>query len=198
MEAIAAQRSGSARIAGIVGLVGGLLGVAVAVFELVTLPAEVSVASGLRNALVHLTAIVGLAGLAALGAVGSAWWGRVGIGVAVMGFVGLISAELIEPFTPATAGTIFEIAPLVVGPGMVLAGVAVLRARRWSGWRRIVPLAVGAYVFVVFLPVVISIGSDAAFWAALVGWYLALAAIGLAVVQEASAPVSSRDRSRVA
>ena len=147
METTAGQRRESARIAGMVGLVGGLLGAAIDVFELMTLPTEVSMATGLRNALGLLMLIVGLAGMAALGATGSGWWGRVGIGAVILAYIVLIVGELIEPFDPATAAVIFETVPLVIGPGMVLAGVAVLRARRWSGWRRFVPLAMGAYTF---------------------------------------------------
>jgi hypothetical protein len=93
---------------------------------------------------------------------------------------------------------IFDDVALPFGIGMVLAGVAVLRAGRWSGWRRFVPLALGAYMFVVFLPVVIATGSDAGFFAAVTGLDLLSAALGLAVVREASVAVGSRDPARVA
>ncbi|MEJ2863690.1 hypothetical protein [Actinomycetospora flava] len=182
-----AQRTGWARPAGIVGLVGGLVAVGVGAYELSTLPLEVSTTSGLRNALLHVATIVALAGLAALGAVGTAWWGRLGLGLTILGFVALTVAEVLEPVDPVTAMAIFELAPLVIGPGLVLAGAAVLHARRWSGWRRVVPLAVGAYVLAVFLPVMIAIGTDAAFWTVFIGFELGLAALGLAVAQEASA-----------
>lgn len=198
MDTSAARRNGPVRIAGTVGLVGGLLSVVVDVYELLTLPIEVSMAASLRNVLFQLTAIAALAGLAALGAAGSTWWARLGIGVTFLGFVVLISGELIEPFDPATGETFFGIAPLLAAPGLVLAGVGVLRARRWSGWRRFVTLACGVYLVVVFLPVVISTGTDAGFLAAVIGWGLGLAALGLAVAQEASVPTDSHARARVA
>lgn len=198
MNTSPAQRNGSARIAGIVCLVGGLLGAVLDVFLLMTGPPEVSLARNLSYVLLQVMLLIGLAGLAMLGAAGSAWWGRVGIGVAILSYVVLIGGELIEPFDPATAAVIFELVPLVLGPGMLLAGVAVLRVHRWSGWRRFVPLAIGAYVFVVFLPVVIATGSEAGFFVAVTGLDLLFAALGLAVVREASVAVGSRDRTRVA
>jgi hypothetical protein len=195
---IPAQISSPARIAGIVCLVGGLVGAVLDVFWLVTGPAEVSLARNLGYVVFQVALLVGLAGLAMLGAVGSAWWGRVGLGVAILSYVVLIGGELIEPFEPATAMMIFDNVALPFGIGMVLAGVAVLRAGRWSEWRRFVPLALGAYMFVVFLPVVIATGSDAGFFAAVTGSDLLSAALGLAVVREASVAVGSRDPARVA
>ena len=193
-----AQINSPARIAGIVCLVGGLVGAVLDVFWLVTGPAEVSLARNLGYVVFQVALLVGLAGLAMLGAVGSAWWGRVGLGVAILSYVVLIGGELIEPFDPATAMVIFDNVALPFGIGMVLAGVAVLRADRWSGWRRFVPLALGAYMFVVFLPVVIATGSDAGFFAAVTGSDLLFAALGLAVVREASVAAGTRDPARVA
>lgn len=151
-----------------------------------------STATSLRNALVALMLTIGLVGLAALGATGSWWWGRVGIGAAILSYIVLVGGELIEPFDPATAAVIFETVPVGFGLGMLLAGVAVLRAHRWSGWRRFVPLALGAYVFVVFLPVAIATGSEAGFWAALIPFGLIFAALGLAVVREATTSTTAR------
>lgn len=198
MDTTAVQRNGPVRVAGIVGLVGGVLSVVLDVYELMTLPIEVSMAASLRNVLFQLTAIIALAGLAALGAAGHAWWARLGIGVTFLGFAVLIGGELIEPFDPATGEMLFAIAPLLAGPGLVLAGVGVLRARRWSGWRRFVPLSCGVYLLVVFVPVVISTGTDAGFLIAVMGWGACLAALGLAVAQEASTPADARARARVA
>lgn len=198
MNTTTTHRNGSTRIAGIVGLVGGLLGAAFAVYELATLPYEVSILTNTRFALAELMVIVTLVGLAALGAAGSAWWGRVGIAGAILGFVLLITAELTEPSDAATAETIFMIAPLVLGLGMLLAGLAVLRAHMWAGWRRFAPLAVGVYIFVVFLPVSIAFSTATGIFSVLLGWHLVLAALGLAVLVEATAPINSRDRSRVA
>ncbi|MGQ0574101.1 MAG: hypothetical protein ACT4RN_07830 [Pseudonocardia sp.] len=192
-----AQRNGAARTAGIVCLVGGLLGAVVDVYSLVAGAGEVSLARNLVYVLFQVTVIVGLAGVIMLGATGSAWWGRAGIGLAILSYVVLIGGELVEPFDPATATVIFDNVALLFGLGMVLAGGAVLRARRWSGWRRYVPLVLGAYTFVVFLPLAIVAG-EAGFWVAVTGLSLLFAALGLAVVREASVAAGSRDQARVA
>ena len=110
----------------------------------------------------------------------------------------LIGGEFLAPFDAGDCRDALRVAPLLTGPGLVLAGVAVVQARRWSGWRRFVPLACGAYLLVVFVPVVISTGTDIGFLAAVTGWDLGLAALGIAVAQEASAPAAPGARARVA
>lgn len=50
---------------------------------------------------------------------------------------------------------------------LVVAGIAVLRARRWRAWHRRTPLAVGAYVVAVLTPVLLGNGgppAPAALW----------------------------------
>jgi len=107
------------------------------------------------------------------------------------GFALLVAAELTDPFNPGTAETLFSISPLVIGISMVVTGAAVLRAQRWTGWRRFVPVVCGVYVFAVFLPLVITLG-DPGLWSALAGWELSFAALGLAVVMEASTTSGAR------
>ncbi|MGH3087954.1 MAG: hypothetical protein ACRDSJ_11630 [Rubrobacteraceae bacterium] len=43
---------------------------------------------------------------------------------------------------------------MITAVGMTLVGIAVLRARRWVGWRRFIPLLVGLYPFVAMFPLV--------------------------------------------
>lgn len=179
-----------ARLAGGIGLLGGLVGAGFAATELVS-PSDVSLAGSLRNSLFHLAAIVGLVGLALLRAAGSTWTARVGVGAAMAGFALLVAAELTDPFDSGTSETLFSISPLIIGVGMLVTGVAVLRERRWTGWRRFAPVVCGAYVFVIFLPLVITLG-DPGLWATLAVWELCFAALGLAVVVEASATMGTR------
>jgi hypothetical protein len=53
---------------------------------------------------------------------------------------------------------LFPIATVAIGTGMAAAGVAVLRTRRWRGWRRWVPLACGAYPFAIIFPAFAAAG----------------------------------------
>jgi hypothetical protein len=67
--------------------------------------------------------------------------------------------------------------------GMVVTGIAVLRARRWTGWRRFAPLVAGLYPFVAMFGFVIVTGGPNAL--AIVGWSLPWLLVGLAAAAEA-------------
>ena len=97
---------------------------------------------------------------------------QVAAGVAVLGQAVLAVAELIWPVLPDLGDTLFAVGPLLSGLGLIVAGVMVVRARQWQGWRRFAPLAVGAYVFVALIPVLIGSGgppAPAAVWT-ICGW----------------------------
>ena len=65
---------------------------------------------------------------------------------------------------------------LFMGVGLILEGIAVLRARVWHGWRRWLPLALGIWVFVPLMPAMGSPVESAE--AAMAGWMLLFAALG--------------------
>jgi hypothetical protein len=77
-----------------------------------------------------------------------------------------------SPFLPLAA--------LLTGVGMTVAGIGVLRARRWSGWQRPVPLLTGLYPFVAMFPLVALTGEPALPMIAL--WGLLWIALGGAVL----------------
>lgn len=111
---------------------------------------------GLRNTLVAIASLLLLAGLVGLWRTGVASGGKlgqVGLAAAISATGVLIVAELVEPFIGAGAEPIYSIASPLLGLGMVLAGIAALRARRWTSWRRFTPLACGLYILLVLLPV---------------------------------------------
>ncbi len=52
--------------------------------------------------------------------------------------------------------------PNLIGLGLILAGIAVLRTGLWTGWQRWVPLVLGIYVFVPMTPLIIVSGGPPA------------------------------------
>ena len=49
----------------------------------------------------------------------------------------------------------FAVAPMLSGLGMIMAGIAVVRAGTWSGVRRLLPLLVGVSILVPATPVIV-------------------------------------------
>jgi uncharacterized membrane protein len=98
----------------------------------------------------------------------------------------LAVAEVITASSPGTSDALFAIAPNLVGLGLILAGVAIIRTGRWTGWHRYVTLALGLYVFVVMTPVIIASGGPpavAALWTLAV-WEVLWALIAVSVLAE--------------
>jgi hypothetical protein len=135
---------------------------------------------------IYVATLAGVAALAITG-VAAGGTGRAGVGIAGGGLLGFIIAEVTAP--GPTSEVLYGIVPLVTALGMALTGVAVLRSRRWSGWHRYVPLAVGAWIVVVVIPVIVLVGGPgtggaAAAVAAIGAWHLLWAALGVAVLAE--------------
>ena len=98
----------------------------------------------------------------------------------------LAVAEVITESATGASDTLFAIAPNLVGLGLILAGIAVVRTGRWTGWRRYVTLVLGVYVFVVMTPVIIVAGGPPAVAAigALLVWEVLWVLIAVAVLTE--------------
>lgn len=137
----------------------------------------------------HLGLLAVLVGLARSGATGDGRVVRGAAWVAVLGMMLLSVNELhaigYAEWTLAEAnrgalGAGYGISTNLVGIGAVVAGIGAVRAHRWSGWRRWVPLAIGLGHFLVVTPALFSegfviarlaIGSWIALFGAL-GWAL--------------------------
>ena len=142
----------------------------------------------------HFGLVAVLAALAVSGATGPGRVVRGGAWLAVAGALALALAELNAiayanaDFKAANAGfmgTAYGIASTAIGLGTLVAGVGVLRARRWTGWHRWVPLAIGVTEFVVLTP-----GLFLGFVAArlVIGfWMLLFGLLGWSVLAEARA-----------
>ena len=156
------QKAAIALIAGaIIHAVVGIVGQAVRASTLVSddmfsypwTSAEL-VAVSLAEAVAFALGLVGLAGLRASGVAGSTRAARVGLGVALAGSALFVVAELasisvrdqqLDEGAAGAVGGVFGLATLLLGAGLVAAGVAARRARLWEGWRPTALLACGLW-----------------------------------------------------
>jgi hypothetical protein len=152
----------------------------------------------LPRGIIHLGELAAVVALALSGAAGTGLLGRLGLGLACLGELMLAVAEVITLSAPGTSDTLFAIAPNLVGLGLILAGIVVIRTVRFTGWRRYVTLALGIYIFVVLTPVIIAAGGPPAY-AAIAGllvWQVLWVLIAVAVLVEAERPALSRQPAR--
>ena len=124
--------------------------------------------------------LIGLAYLCLLGAVielrrsttaGRGRVVRVALMVAGAGWVLSAVAQLVLNIDSDVAEkALFPIATIAIGAGMLVVGIDALRARRWSAWRRWVPLVCGVYPFVAIFPSFAAAGQPN--FPVLTGWGL--------------------------
>lgn len=188
----------SARTAALVCMIGTGLAVLYAAASALTgwEPSYGSVLQGV----IHVAELAGVIALLLSGAAGTGWLGRTGLGAAVLGQVVLVVAELVYPGDPDLGDQLFGVGPVLSALGMVAAGVAVLRAGTWTGWRRFTPLAVGLWSIVVLTPALVVSGgppAPVALWA-IAGWDLTWLLLGVAVWVAAGHAAPRRAESRVA
>lgn len=109
----------------------------------------------------HLGLAVLLAALWTSGAAGRSGLGRIGVGGSVLFMLGLAAVEVAaisarDSLYPSprtdTLDIWYGVTSIGGGLFLILAGIAVLRAKAWSGWQRYLPLAMGIYVFVPLTP----------------------------------------------
>jgi hypothetical protein len=147
----------------------------------------------------HVLLLVGILGLARSGAAGTGLLGHVGLWISVLGMATLTVCE-VGAMTLATSpypsprtdfmDMSYGVASILIGLGLVLAGVAVARAGEWTGWHRFVALICGVAVFVIVIPGVF--GPFLAGRLALVVWMLMFAALGWALYTRARIPEVER------
>lgn len=190
---------GFIRSTGIGLIVGALIGVGIGIKEgIAPTPfgtTENIVMQGIvivANALV----LVGVVGLARSGAAGDGWLARVGLWIALAASALFLPFEVLVAINLELGGTLLGLSALVQGLGLLLAGIAVLRARRWGDWQRFTPLLCGLYTFLALIPALaLSNGYNA--WA-LAGWQIPFALLGIALYQEGAAFAQRVPASRAA
>ncbi|HET8628617.1 MAG TPA: hypothetical protein VFL91_14440 [Thermomicrobiales bacterium] len=102
---------------------------------------------------VDVLLLVGVAGLAGSGAAGAGALGRIGLGIALLGRTSFLVGEILSFARGRDDAMFVPLGALVTAVGMTVAGIAVVRARRWDGWNRVLPLLTGVYPFVAMFPV---------------------------------------------
>lgn len=104
------------------------------------------------NATSHLLLLVGVAGLLSSSALGPSRLGRGGVVLTLLGLVVLVSAEPTSLLNMEVAVVLYSVSTLAIMIGMILAGIAMVRGGRWTGWQRFTPLACGLFIPLILVP----------------------------------------------
>lgn len=184
--------------AGYVGAVGALIGLAIALvnqfsvpvvpLDQTSYPLEPNMFAIVESILVvfHITTFVLVLAFARSGLAGSSRIAKVSLAIALVGLGAHVFAEAgyavaantaIDDPLPTALSAVFGIATILVAIGMVVAGIATLRAHVWVGWGRFTPLAFGVMT-VILIALIFS--NDTRNWA-LATWCLVIGIMGVAL-----------------
>lgn len=119
--------------------------------------------------------------------------GRAGLLIAVVGRVIFVLAEVLSVIQDKEQNALLPAAALLSAIGITLYGVGVLRAHRWSGHGRFIPLVAGLYPFAVMFPIVVASRGNPS-ETAIAFWGLPLAAVGAALWLNSSRPLRAGRR----
>jgi hypothetical protein len=100
-----------------------------------------------------------------------------------LGLAVLALAEFVSRPSLSTAEVFYSIGTLLTGLGLILAGVAMLRAERWTGWQRFTPLACGLFLLLILVPALFMPGFVPHY--ALGAWGVCWLLLGVALLPEA-------------
>jgi hypothetical protein len=172
------------RLAGIACAGGGMLWVLVLMADVVE---HETVYDGGTNyriweaflVLIQVLLLIGVLGLLWSGATGSGRLGQVGLGMALLGRISFLAGEINSFIQGKDDEILVPLGAVLTATGMILAGIAVLRAGRWLGRRRYLPLAVGLYPFVAMFPIVAITGDPSILMISLWGFLWVVLGIAL-------------------
>ncbi len=128
--------------------------------------------------------LYGFMGVLWSGGVGNSRWGMAAFGLALLGH-GLFLVAEIHSLLTRTVSDLLALAALVSAFGLLLTGVAALRAKRFEGWTRWMPLLTGLYPFLVMFPFIFI--ADEPNLYAIGGWGILRLLLGLALRRQTSA-----------
>ena len=193
-----AAKTGMPGIVGVAGLLcalggAGWLVVGSASLLLTEPDGAAFIASELAFVVVQLLLLAGVVGLTLSGAA-PGWFGGISLGIALIGRVDFVAAE-VHSLIIGDLSILLPLGALITAVGMTLVGIAVLRAKRWDGWRRFAPLIAGVYPFVAMFPYIFVTSEPSML--AIAGWGLPWLLLGYAIrssaqQQRASHPARAR------
>ena len=133
---------------------------------------------------IQLLLLVGFFGIWWSDGVGRGMFGKIAFGLGALGHLLFVLLEthslIIGELSPA-----FPLAPLVSAVGILLTGIAVLRAKQWQGWTRWMPLLTGLYPWLFMFPFLFITGEPSNYAIGL--WGLVRLVLGLAIRAQAEA-----------
>lgn len=133
---------------------------------------------------VHTLVLGGLVGLDRLGVTGDSRWGKAGLRLAIFGRLVFLAAEGVAIAVADDEVPLLPLAAVTTGLGMLAAGAAIIGAERLRGWRRYLPVTVGAYPFIFMFPFFAVTGERPDL--GVTGWGLTFVAVAVALWRAAT------------
>lgn len=137
------------------------------------------------NATSHVLLLVGIVELGRAGIAGRSRLATAGQWLTVGGLVVWTVAEGVSQINIDVAVAFYATATMAMILGLILLGVAVLRAGRWIGWYRFIPLACGLFMLLVVFPALLFLPDYASNYA-IGAWGICWLLLGLALLAESN------------
>jgi hypothetical protein len=131
---------------------------------------------------IQLLLLAGFFGIWWSGGVGHSLFGKIAIGLGVLGHLLFVLLEA-HSLILGELSPLFPLAPLTSAVGILLTGIAVLTARQWQGWTRWMPLLTGLYPWLFMFPFVFITGEPSDYAIGL--WGLVRLVLGMAIRAQA-------------
>lgn len=185
------NRSNQVGVAGTAYAVGGVLWFALAITMGILFGGDPQadsaafVPSQVLWVVVQALLLFGFMGLLWSQGVGQGLFGKLAFALGALGHLVFLVGE-IHSLTSGVISDLVPAAAMVSAIGLLLTGIAVLRAKQWQGWTRWLPLLTGLYPWVVMFPFIAITGDINIF--AIGGWGLVRLALGLAMRNQVAMP----------
>lgn len=182
------NRSNQVSVAGTAYAVGGVLWFALAITMGILFGGDPPPDSGafvpsqVLWIVVQALLLFGFMGLLWGQSVGQGLLGKLAFALGALGHIVFLVGE-VHSLASGVISDLVPVAAMVSAIGILLTGIAVLRAKQWQGWTRWAPLLTGLYPWLAMFPF-IAITGDANIFA-IGGWGLVRLVLGLAIRNQA-------------